>query len=103
MTFQAIRALHSCIGSAIDDLERIFNQAGTTSLDFPAMDDPISPLQAPPSSEAVAEELANGPAALVPIRHIVAACAQLCATVNRPFDSIMDAIKGVRTLSPVPT
>ncbi|KAJ8475165.1 hypothetical protein ONZ51_g6743 [Trametes cubensis] len=94
MTFQAIRALHNCIGSAIDDLEQIFNQAGTTSQDFPAMDDPMSPAQASPSSEALAEELANGPAALVPIRHIVAACAQLSATVNRPFDSIMDAIKG---------
>lgn len=85
------------MGSAIDELERIFNQTGAVPLDFPAMDDPIS--HAPSSSMTLAEELANGAAALVPIRHIVAACAQLSATVNRPFDSLMDAVQGVRALS----
>ncbi|KAI0324802.1 S-adenosyl-L-methionine-dependent methyltransferase [Cubamyces sp. BRFM 1775] len=94
MTFQAIRALHACIGSAIDELERIFHQSGPTSLDFPPLNDPVSPPDAPPCSEALAEELANGPAALVPIRYIVAACAQLSATVNRPFDGLIDAIQG---------
>ena len=92
MTFRAIRALHACIGSAIDELEHIYKQSGTPPSDFPAMDDPIF-------SQATAEQLVNDPAALVPIRHIVAACAQLSATGNRPFDSIIDAVLGVRTLS----
>ncbi|KAI0653625.1 S-adenosyl-L-methionine-dependent methyltransferase [Cubamyces menziesii] len=87
MTFRAIRALHACIGSAIDELEHIYKQSGTPPSDFPAMDDPIF-------SQATAEQLVNDPAALVPIRHIVAACAQLSATVNRPFDSIIDAVLG---------
>ena len=39
MTFATLRALHSAIGTALDDMERVYHERAPT-LDFPSVDDP---------------------------------------------------------------
>ena len=106
MTFATLRALHVCIGDAINDLARIYEARSPSALDhldYPSLDVPHYPNAPISPADQLSEELINDPSALVAIRHIVAACGQLCATVSRPGESLIDIAVSVRGLSePLP-
>ena len=116
-TFASLRALHTLIGDALDDVERIFvsyqpsvrSPTGSESsdsaqyssprvsedeqlkkipLDFPSLDEPYDPL-------SPAEALLSHPTVVRATKLIVAATGQLAAAVQRPFLTICDATMGV--------
>ena len=110
-TFSALRALHTLIGEALNDIERIFLSGqpfgrpptGSGSahprtsegeglnrapLDFPSLDKPYDPV-------SPAEALLSHPTVVRATKLIVSATGQLAATVQRPFLTICDATMGV--------
>ncbi|KAJ8475150.1 hypothetical protein ONZ51_g6737 [Trametes cubensis] len=102
MTFATLRALHVCIGDAINDLARIYEARSPSALDhldYPSLDVPHYPNAPLLPAEELSEELINDPSALLAIRHIVAACGQLCATVSRPGESLIDIAVSVHLQS----
>ena len=106
MSFATLRALYAIIGDALADLERIYQaQPSSTDgipLDFPSLDEPCYPGVPQSADAAAAEKLALAPDAVVAARQIVAACAQLSASVHLPFYSLVEGVKGVRACCPVP-
>ncbi|KAH9888543.1 S-adenosyl-L-methionine-dependent methyltransferase [Cubamyces lactineus] len=94
MTFATLRSLHKCIGDAIDDLENLYKgRSHSEPLEFPAMDLPRY-ANAPCSTyEEATDELNAEPSVVFAIRHIKAACGQLSAVVDRPWDALMDAMR----------
>ncbi|KAI0653621.1 S-adenosyl-L-methionine-dependent methyltransferase [Cubamyces menziesii] len=95
MTFAALRALHSSIGHAIDELERLYRDHTTSEgLDFPDLDEPYYPSAHHTLAEERAEKLKADPDVAFTIRRIVAACGQMSATVNRTWLGVMDTIQG---------
>ena len=96
MTFTSLRALHKCIGDDIDDLENLYKERSRSDpLDFPSMDVPRY-AKAPRSAyEEATDELNAEPSVVFAIRRIKAACGQLTATVDRPWDALMDAVRAV--------
>ena len=116
-TFASLRALHALIGTALDDIERIFvsyqpsvhSPTGSESsdsvhhsssrvsedeeqnrapLDFPSLDEPYDPL-------SPAEALLSHPTVVHATKLMVSATGQLAAVVQRPFLTICDATMGV--------
>ena len=106
MSFATLRALYAIIGDALTDLERIYQaQPSSTDgipLDFPNLDEPCYPGAPQSADAAAAEKLALAPDAVVAARQIVAACAQLSASVHLPFYSLVETAKGVRACCFVP-
>lgn len=114
-TFASLRALHSLIGNALDDIEQIFiayqppadsptssdgtkfsSSSGISGdeglnripLDFPSLDEPYDPL-------SPTEALLLDPTVARASKLIVSATGQLAAMVQRPFLTICDATMSV--------
>ncbi len=89
-TLAQLRALQATIGSALDDIERVFK---SHKLDFPSLDVPVTLV--PSAAEALlkSEEIVKASS------YLVAACGQLSAAVHNPFFTLMDGITAVRTRS----
>ena len=56
MTFATLRALHGIIGTALDDMERVYRERGP-ALDFPSVDDPYYATGPHSPEEVLAEVL----------------------------------------------
>jgi hypothetical protein len=125
-TFAALRTLHSLIGDALTDIERVFDDYNSASfLSFPDLSPkssnsssspPNSPgrdsssatnfksdplldfpsLDDPYDPASPVEALLSSPAVVRATKLIVASTGQLSAIVQRPFLTICDASMGVR-------
>ncbi|KAJ8475167.1 hypothetical protein ONZ51_g6741 [Trametes cubensis] len=94
MSFTALRALHASIGSAIDDLERIYkDRSQSEPLDFPRLEDPYYATASHTPAEDLAHSLNDDPAVSLASKKIVAACGHLAASVNKPWYGLMEAIQ----------
>ncbi|KAI0682015.1 S-adenosyl-L-methionine-dependent methyltransferase [Earliella scabrosa] len=97
MTIASLRALHAVIGSAIDEIERVYkSQSASTGLDldYPALAVPYySSKQNSPAVEK-SEELRIEPTVFGAANQIVAACGQINATVHKPFFSLVEGVNG---------
>ncbi|KAI0644810.1 S-adenosyl-L-methionine-dependent methyltransferase [Trametes meyenii] len=97
MGFAILRALHTCIGNAIDDLERTYreNSPSGLSLDFPHLDEPYyANADFRSEAELLVQKLYDDPAVSIASMQIVAACGQLGATVNKPWHGVVETIEG---------
>ncbi|KAM5545248.1 hypothetical protein V8D89_001359 [Ganoderma adspersum] len=93
MTFSTLRALHAVIGTAIDDIERIYHgrsQSTGTSLDYPSLDEPYYHTGQHTPDEDLAEALKGDPDVVAASMRIVAACGQLSTTANKPWSGLME-------------
>lgn len=100
-TLATLRALHATIGSALNDIERVYSQDG---LDFPSLDRPVyyDASAANDSSKPkvdAAESLRSDPVISKAVNFVVAACGQLSATVYDPFYSLTQAMSSVSVAS----
>ncbi|KAI0326190.1 S-adenosyl-L-methionine-dependent methyltransferase [Cubamyces sp. BRFM 1775] len=96
-TLAALRALHSTIGSALTEIERVYE---AQCLDYPALDVPSyqnipadSPLPAelkPSEKQIEQERLTTDPAVANAINLAVAAGGQLLATLQQPLVSVLE-------------
>ena len=105
MTFATLKALHSVIGDALAQMERVYAERsqGTAPLDYPSLDVPYYNNTASHNAEAeAAEKLASDPAVVAAANQIVAACGQLAASVHRPFFSLVEGLMSVSVPPPVP-
>ncbi len=93
-TLTHLRALHATIGSALDDIERVYNGH---SVDFPSPDVPVifkdSDADLAPGS---AEALLKSDEVIKASSYIIAACGQLSTAVQNPFFALMEGVSGVR-------
>ncbi|KAH9851408.1 S-adenosyl-L-methionine-dependent methyltransferase [Lenzites betulinus] len=91
-TFATLRALHTIIGDALTDIERVYNAPplGDTPLDYPSLDVPC--YKGSPQPDA--ERLTLDPAVVAASNQIVAACGQLSATLHKPFLQLSEAHMG---------
>ncbi|KAI0644809.1 hypothetical protein C8Q79DRAFT_1010960 [Trametes meyenii] len=90
MGFASLRALHACIGSAIDDLERIYHDHSQAEpVDFPHLDDPYYAQGTHSAAEKLIQQLHDDPAVSFASQKIVAACGQLDAIVSKPWFGLM--------------
>ena len=97
MTFSTLRALHAVIGTAIDDMERVYRERSTESipLDYPSLDEPYYKSAQHTPKEELAETLKADPVVAAASRNIVAACGQLGTTVNKPWFGLMEDVQAV--------
>ena len=100
MTFATLRALHTVIGDALAEMERIYAarsaEAGGRPLDYPSLDVPYYHNGGSTGAEAdTAEKLAAEADVVMAANHIVAACEQLAASVHRPFFTLMEGLMSV--------
>ncbi|RDX43035.1 O-methyltransferase [Lentinus brumalis] len=82
-TLGQLRALQATIGSALDDIERVFK---SHNLDFPSLDVPVA------LAPSAAEALLKSDEIVKVSSYLVAACGQLSAAVHNPFFTLMDGI-----------
>ena len=117
-TLATLRTLHTLIGDALDDIERVFvshqpsvhsptgpelsgssqhlpsprvsegDKPSPAPLDFPSLDEPYDPL-------SPAEALLLHPTIVRATKLIISATGQLEATVQRPLRTISDVVIGV--------
>ena len=100
MTFATLRALHAVIGTAIDDIELVYRERGEGSpVEFPSLDEPYYHTAQHAADEELAEALKDDPAVVTASMRIVAACAQLSTTVNKPWLGLMEDALWVRTIA----
>ena len=105
MTFATLRALHTVIGDALTEMERIYAArsaeagGGGAPLDYPSLDVPYyhngGAAGAHSGQADAAEKLAAEADVVMAANHIVAACEQLAASVHRPFFTLMEGIMSV--------
>ena len=96
MSFATLRALHASIGSAIDDLEHIYHDRSQSEpLEFPSLNDPYYVSAPHSAAQKLAHQLSDDPAVSLASKQIVAACAQLNASVSKPWYGFTEAILGV--------
>ncbi|TFK83064.1 S-adenosyl-L-methionine-dependent methyltransferase [Polyporus arcularius HHB13444] len=91
-TLTHLRALHATIGSALDDIERVYNGH---NVDFPSPDVPVmlkdSDADLTPGS---AEALLKTDEVVKASSYIIAACGQLSTAVQNPFFALMEGVSG---------
>ncbi|RPD72283.1 O-methyltransferase [Lentinus tigrinus ALCF2SS1-7] len=95
MTIAALRALHAVIGSAIDEIEKVYeSQSSSTGLplDYPSLDVPFYSTRTNPPEVEKSENLRTDPTVFSAANKIVAACGQITATVHRPFFSLVECV-----------
>ncbi|PIL29532.1 hypothetical protein GSI_08340 [Ganoderma sinense ZZ0214-1] len=94
MTFATLRALHAVIGTAIDDIERVYIERSPQgdTLEYPSLDEPYYHTAQHTPEEELAEALKDDPAVAAASKRIVAACAQLSTTVNKPWFRLMEDV-----------
>ena len=102
MTFATLRALHTVIGDALTEMERVYaarSVEGGTPLDYPSLDVPYYHNNGGDSNGGAAaeaaEKLAQDTEVVTAASHIVAACQQLAASVHRPFFTLAEGIMSV--------
>ncbi|KAI0653619.1 S-adenosyl-L-methionine-dependent methyltransferase [Cubamyces menziesii] len=96
MSFATLRALHASIGSAIDDLEHIYHDRSQSEpLEFPSLNDPYYVSAPHSAAQQLAHQLSDDPAVSLASKQIVAACAQLNASVSKPWYGFIEAILGL--------
>ena len=101
MTFATLRALHAVIGAAIDDVERVYQERSPgIPMEFPSLDEPYYHTAQHTPEEELAEALKSDPAVVTATVRIVAACAQLSTTVNKPWSGLMEELLWVRIAGP---
>ena len=98
MTFATLRTLHAVIGTAIDEVERVYHER-SAGLDFPSLDEPYYLKAHRSPEEELAEALRTDPLVATATKRIVAACGQLGKLVNRPWFELAEDVQGVRRLS----
>ena len=99
MTFATLRALHAVIGTAIDDIEHVYRERSQEEpMEFPSLDEPYYHSARHTPEEELAEALKDDPAVVTASMRVVAACAQLSATVNKPWLALMEDMLWVRTI-----
>lgn len=99
MTFSTLRALHTIIGVAIDDIERVYRDRSPDNLaEFPSLDEPYYHSAQHTPEEELAEALKDDPAIVTASMRIVAACAQLSTTVNKPWLALMEDMLWVSSI-----
>ncbi|KAI9059147.1 S-adenosyl-L-methionine-dependent methyltransferase [Trametes sanguinea] len=93
-TFSTLRALHSLIGNALDEIEHVYQSRGGQDgpLDYPSLDQPFYKNGPAKSEETVAEKLTTEPQVVEATNRAVAACGQLAASLQRPFFQLIDGI-----------
>ena len=94
-TLAALRTLHTTIGSALDDIERIYKDK---SLDFPSPDVPLyrnDNLDAGFTTNDPAEKLTADPVVTRAASFAVAASGQIINILQNPFFNILEAASGV--------
>ena len=97
MTFSTLRTLHAIIGAAIDDIERVYRERSAGKpLDYPSLNTPYYHTAPHTPEEELAEALRSDPETAAASKQIVAACGQLAATVNIPYQGMMTTIQAVR-------
>jgi len=122
MTFAVLRALHTIIADALDDIQRVYGPDSFTvpqgsSFSVQEREGKNSPYASPPPTPSTskhsnhldfpsldtpydpadpAEQLTAHPTVVVAINQIVAAAGQMAAIVQTPFLSLCDASMGVR-------
>ena len=97
MTFSTLRALHAVIGTAIDDIERVYRERSQGApVEFPSLDQPHYRTAQYTPDEDLAEALKGDPAVAAASKRIVAACGQLSTTVNKPWSALMEDLLWVR-------
>ena len=102
MTFATLRALHAVIGAAIDDIERIYHERSLegVALEYPSLDEPYYHAAHHTPEEELAARLKGDPTVELASKQIVAACAQLSTTVNKPWAGLTENMLWVRRPSP---
>ena len=99
MTFSTLRALHAIIGTAIDDIERVYrDHSPDNPVEFPSLDEPYYHSVQHTPEEELAEALKDDPAVVTASMRIVAACTQLSTTVNKPWLGLMEDMLWVRRI-----
>ncbi|EJF57429.1 S-adenosyl-L-methionine-dependent methyltransferase [Dichomitus squalens LYAD-421 SS1] len=94
MTFTTLRALHAAIGTAIDDIERVYRERTPNDpIEFPSLDEPYYYAAQHRPEEELAEALKGDPAVAAASKRIVAACGQLATTVNKPWYGLMEDVQ----------
>ena len=102
MTFSTLRALHTVIGAAIDDIERVYRERSQGSgLEYPSLDEPYYHTAQHSPEEELAEALKGDPAVAAASKRIVAACGQLSTTVNKPWYGLMEDVQRVSRSHPL--
>lgn len=96
MTFAKLRALHTVIGEALDEIERVYKaNSDSTPLEYPSLDLPYySSLDHSPEIDK-AEALRIDPTVFAASNRIVSAAGQLSATVNKPWFTLIESINAV--------
>lgn len=96
MSFKTLRALHTLIGSALDDMERIYAAAPEGPLDYPSLDTPFYKTSPPEDAKRLAaEKLTTDKAVFAASSTVVAACGQMLATVNKPWFTMTEGVYSV--------
>lgn len=75
----SLRALHTIIGNALDDIEKVYQ-----GVDFPSLDQPIK-------RDSPGELLASEPSVMDATKKIIAAAGQLVASVQAPTFGMIDS------------
>ncbi|KAI0373557.1 S-adenosyl-L-methionine-dependent methyltransferase [Pilatotrama ljubarskyi] len=94
-TFATLRTLHTLIGDALGEIERVYGseaEVGGPLLDYPSLDVPYYKTASHDAHEDAAEKLTSNPAVVNAANRIVAACGQLAASVHRPFFQLTEAV-----------
>ncbi|RPD57857.1 S-adenosyl-L-methionine-dependent methyltransferase [Lentinus tigrinus ALCF2SS1-7] len=93
MTFASLRALHALIGTAIDDMERVYH-ARSPNLDYPSIDKPYYKDAQHIPEEELSESLTSDETVAAAAKQIVAACGHLSHTVSKPWFGLVEDIHG---------
>ncbi len=96
-TLAQLRALQATIGSAIDDIERVYK---SHNVDFPSLDVPVAVQGSEATiASSTAEALLKSEEVVKASGYLVAACGQLSTAVQNPFFTLMDGVSAVRIRS----
>lgn len=101
MPFADLRALHTVIGEAIDNIEKVY-KSQTPPLEYPSLDAPYYSSLKHSAETDRAEALKLDTAVFSAANQIVAACGQLTASVHKPFFQLIEVMNGVRCSSYAP-
>ncbi|RPD58020.1 S-adenosyl-L-methionine-dependent methyltransferase [Lentinus tigrinus ALCF2SS1-7] len=95
-TFATLRALHTVIGEAIEEIEKVYK---AESLDFPSLEAPYyTSLKHSPEVDR-AEDLRVDHTVFAAANRIVSAAGQLSATVNKPWFSLIEGINATNVVA----
>ena len=91
-TLAHLRALHTKIGAALDDVEGAYTARG---VDFPSLDVAVCHDDNNPAAASEGEKLRMDPSVSRSLETIVAACGELSTSAKSPFYHLIDALTAV--------